>query len=48
MKWLVSIAVALLTAIIALFAAGLVGALLADWYNVSSFEGQSSLSRSWG
>ena len=41
MKWLVSIAVALLTAIIALFAAGLVGALLADWYNVSSFEGQS-------
>jgi hypothetical protein len=39
MKWLVSLAVAVLTAIAGLCAAGIVGGLLVDWYRVSSFEG---------
>jgi len=39
MKWLASIAVAILTSIIGMFAAGVVGGLLVDWYRISSFEG---------
>ena len=39
MKWLASIAVAILTAILGMCAAAVAGGLLADWYRVSSFEG---------
>jgi hypothetical protein len=39
MNWLASIAVGILTAIAGMFAAGLVGGLLVEWYQVSSFEG---------
>lgn len=39
MKWLASIAVAILTAILGMLAAAVVGGLLADWHRVSSFEG---------
>jgi hypothetical protein len=39
MKWLASMAVAILTSIVGLFAAGTVGGLLVDWYRISSFEG---------
>jgi hypothetical protein len=37
MKWLAAIGVGILTAIVGMLAAFLVGGLLADWYNVSSF-----------
>jgi hypothetical protein len=39
MKWIGSIVVAILTAILGMLAAGAVAGLLADWYRVSSFEG---------
>jgi len=39
MKWLASIGVGILTSIVGMMAAGVVGGLLADWYRVTSFEG---------
>jgi hypothetical protein len=41
MSWIASFVVAILTAIVALFCAGTVSALLVDWYRISSFEGGS-------
>src|SRR5689334_1487927 len=41
MSWLASFGIAILTAILGLFGAGTVSALLVDWYHISSFEGGS-------
>lgn len=41
MRWYSWIFTAILTAIFGLFAAGMLAALLVDWYNISSFEGGS-------
>lgn len=41
LNWLLSLLVALLTGILALFAAGLVAAAYADWYHLPSREGAS-------
>ena len=41
MGWLASLAIALLTGILSLFASGFVAALAVDWYRISSFEGGS-------
>lgn len=39
MGWLASIAVGIITAIVATFASGFVASLAVDWYRISSFEG---------
>jgi hypothetical protein len=39
--WVVSLVVAVLTAVLGLFVAGAVAALAVDWYQISSFEGGS-------
>lgn len=41
MSWLVSIVIALATAVVGTVASGYVASLSADWYRVSSFEGKS-------
>lgn len=41
MRWYTWVLAPLLTAVLGLFAAGALAALLVDWYNVSSFEGGS-------
>jgi hypothetical protein len=41
MRWLVSLGIALLTAVVGLLAAGVVASLAVDWYRISSFEGGS-------
>jgi len=41
MSWILTLAVAVLTAVLGLFGAGAVAALAVDWYRVSSFEGGS-------
>ena len=41
MSWMLTLVVAVLTAVFGLFAAGAVAALAVDWYRVSSFEGGS-------
>jgi hypothetical protein len=41
MSWIASIAVAILSGVLAMFAAGAVAALEVEWYHVSSFEGAS-------
>lgn len=41
LSWILSIVVALLTGIAALFVAGVVASLCVDWYRISSFEGGS-------
>jgi hypothetical protein len=41
LSWILSIVVAMLTGIAALFVAGLIASLCVDWYRISSFEGGS-------
>jgi len=41
MSWILTLAVAVLTALLGLFGAGAVAALAVDWYRISSFEGGS-------
>ncbi len=41
MRWLVTLGIALVSAALGLFAAGLVASLSVDWYRISSFEGNS-------
>ncbi|MEO5799930.1 MAG: hypothetical protein ABIZ70_11050, partial [Gemmatimonadales bacterium] len=41
LTWLTSFFVGVLTAVVALFVAGLVASLAVDWYRISSFEGGS-------
>lgn len=41
MSWVVSLFVAGITGVVGLFGAGLVAALIVDWYRISSFEGGS-------
>lgn len=41
MGWVASFAVAVLTAVLAMFGSGLVASLAVDWYSISSFEGGS-------
>jgi hypothetical protein len=41
MKWLVSLVVGVLTAVLGMIVAGVVAGLAVDWYHVSSFEGAS-------
>jgi hypothetical protein len=41
MSWILTLVVAVLAAVIGLFAAGSVAALVVDWYQISSFEGGS-------
>src|SRR3954463_9485404 len=41
MSWIVTLVVAVLTAVLGLFGAGSLAALAVDWYRISSFEGGS-------
>src|SRR5204863_5545076 len=41
MSWILTLVVAVLTAVLGLFGAGGIAALAVDWYRVSSFEGGS-------
>jgi len=41
MSWLTSLGIAVLTSLVAMFAAGFVAELSVRWYRISSFEGGS-------